>query len=197
MLHYGRSSGINSDNELIRLSLCYKYFYTIQGPNERIPLAPKSLLGRRMTAGGAENSQQCHKYFLQYNKFPSRRPQIHIWGRQIWFLPRTSCNLVAPLVSCRSPPESRTALQARNDGKRGHNSPSAESLPGGRKSQQYHKCFLQCSTFASERPQVRTRGRQTCFLPRASSNLVTPLLHWQHTSNCFLALQASWIARQL
>ena len=31
------------------------------------------------------------------------------------------------------------------------------------------------STFASERPQVRTEGRQTCFLPRAPSNLVTPL----------------------
>jgi len=28
---------------------------------------------------------------------------------------------------------------------------------------------LQCSTFAFERPQVRTRGRQTCFLPRAPS----------------------------
>jgi len=28
---------------------------------------------------------------------------------------------------------------------------------------------LQCSTFASKRPQVETRGRQTCFLPRAQS----------------------------
>jgi len=34
---------------------------------------------------------------------------------------------------------------------------------------------LQCSTFASERPQVRTRGRQVCFLPRAPSNLFTLL----------------------
>jgi len=31
------------------------------------------------------------------------------------------------------------------------------------------------STFASERPQVRTWGRQTCFLPVAPSNLITPL----------------------
>ena len=31
------------------------------------------------------------------------------------------------------------------------------------------------STFVSERSQVRTWGRQTCFLPRAPSNLVTPL----------------------
>ena len=37
------------------------------------------------------------------------------------------------------------------------------------------KYFLQCSTFASERPQVRTWWRQTRFLPRAPYNLVTPL----------------------
>jgi len=43
------------------------------------------------------------------------------------------------------------------------------------KSQQCHKYFLQYSTFASERPQVQTWGRQTCFLPRAPSNLVAPL----------------------
>jgi len=39
-----------------------------------------------------------------------------------------------------------------------------------------HKHFLQYSKFASERAQVRTQGRQICFLPRAPSNLVTPLL---------------------
>jgi len=43
------------------------------------------------------------------------------------------------------------------------------------KSQQCHKYFFQYSTFASERPQVRIWGRQTCFLPRAPSNLVMPL----------------------
>jgi len=48
--------------------------------------------------------------------------------------------------------------------------------PGAEKSQQCHKYFLQCSTFTSERSQVRTWGRQTCFLPRAPSNLVTPLV---------------------
>jgi len=31
------------------------------------------------------------------------------------------------------------------------------------------------SSFASERPQVRTLGHQIWFLPRAPSNLVTPL----------------------
>ena len=35
--------------------------------------------------------------------------------------------------------------------------------------------FLQHSTFASERPQVRTWRCQTCFLLRAPSNLVAPL----------------------
>ena len=42
-------------------------------------------------------------------------------------------------------------------------------------SQQCHKCFLQYSTFASERPQVRTWGHQTYFLPWEPSNLVMPL----------------------
>jgi len=46
---------------------------------------------------------------------------------------------------------------------------------GAEKSQKCHKCFLQYSTFASERPQLRRWGHQTCFLPRAPSNLVTSL----------------------
>jgi len=44
---------------------------------------------------------------------------------------------------------------------------------GNQKSQQCHKYFLQCNTFASKRSQVPTWGRQTCFLPRAPSNLAT------------------------
>jgi len=47
------------------------------------------------------------------------------------------------------------------------------TMGGAEKSRQY---FLQYSTFASERHQVRTLGRQTCFLPQAPSNLVTPLV---------------------
>jgi len=46
---------------------------------------------------------------------------------------------------------------------------------GAEKSQHYHKYFLQNSTFASKKHQVRTWGHQTCFLPRAPSKLVTPL----------------------
>ena len=45
-----------------------------------IPREPKSLWGRRMTAGSAENFQQFHKYFLHYSKFASIRPQVQIWG---------------------------------------------------------------------------------------------------------------------
>ena len=32
--------------------------------------------GHRMAAGGAEKSQQCHKYFLQNSTFASERPQF-------------------------------------------------------------------------------------------------------------------------
>ena len=80
----------------------------IQGRNEgekggTIPRAPiryggaESLLGRRITAGGAEKSQQCHKYFLQYSKFAFERTPVRPWGRQTLFLPRAPSNLVTPL----------------------------------------------------------------------------------------------------
>ena len=47
--------------------------------------------------------------------------------------------------------------------------------------------FLQYITFASERSQVRTWGRQTCFFPGAPSNLVTPLLlHQQSQKSPFV-----------
>ena len=46
---------------------------------------------------------------------------------------------------------------------------------GGDKSQQCPKYFLQYRTYATERLQFRIWGRQTCFLPWAPSNLVTPL----------------------
>ena len=50
------------------------------------------------------------------------------------------------------------------------------TVGGTEKSQQCHKCFLQYSAFASERPQFRTREHQTCFLPQAPSNLVASLV---------------------
>jgi len=72
-----------------------------------------------------------------------------------------------------------------NEGEQeGHNSPGTESpwasrltAWGAEKAQQCHKNFLQYSTFASEKPQIRKglRGRQTCLLSRAPSNLVASL----------------------
>ena len=52
---------------------------------------------RRFTVGGAEKSQQYHKYFLQYSTFVSDRPYVQIWERQTCFLPRSPSNLVTPL----------------------------------------------------------------------------------------------------
>jgi len=52
------------------------------GKGSTIPRAPihyggaESLQGPGITAGGAEKSQQCHKYFLQYSKFAFERTQI-------------------------------------------------------------------------------------------------------------------------
>jgi len=65
----------------------------------------------------------------------------------------------------------RVAARVTTGGK-GHNCPGAKSLWGrwmtaGRRKVLTMSQELQCSTFASGRPQVRTQGRQTCFLPRA------------------------------
>jgi len=51
------------------------------------------------------------------------------------------------------------------------------NFPGAEKSPKCHKYFLQYSKFASVRTRVRIWVRQTCFLPRALSNLVTPLVY--------------------
>jgi len=50
-----------------------------------------------MSAGDAEKSQQFHKYFPQYSKFPSERPQVRTCGRQTCFLPQVPSDLVTPL----------------------------------------------------------------------------------------------------
>ena len=72
--------------------------------------------------------------------------------------------------------------QRHNEGGKGGTIPRAPYYYGApndyraaEKSQQWHKHFLQYPTFTSKISQVRTWGRQTCFLPQAPSNLVTPL----------------------
>jgi len=59
-----------------------------------------------------------------------------------------------------------------------------------KKNQQCHTFFLQYSTFASERPQVRTWGCRICFLPWEPSNLVTILYAW---FLCICLKTASWL----
>jgi len=72
--------------------------------------------------------------------------------------------------------------QGRNEGGSGAQFPghlitmgAPNHCRGAEMPQQCHKYFLQYSEFASERAQVGTGERQTCFLSRAPSNLVIPL----------------------
>jgi len=72
----------------------------VQYPGNRITMgAPNHCGGRRMTVRGADKSQQCRKYFFQYNTFTSERPQFRTWGRQTCFLARAPSNLVTPLAA--------------------------------------------------------------------------------------------------
>jgi len=67
------------------------------------------------------------------------------------------------------------SAQGRNEGVKGGTITRAPNHCGyTEKSQKCHKYSLQYSKFASERAQVRTWGRQTCFLPLAPSNIVMP-----------------------
>jgi len=75
---------------------------------------------------------------------------------------------VAILHPCSD--QSRKVLQTSRGVVRGHN------VQGVEKSQVISTIHYICS----ERPQVRTWGRQTCFLPWAPSNLVTPLQTRRH-----------------
>jgi len=156
-----------------------QHYYTMQGVTRgvkrgAIPRAPNHYGGAEWLRGVRKISNSVTNTSLKTaNSLPQDLRFKHGDG-----LPRAPSNLITPLVSCRSTPQSRTALQGSNEEGKVALLPGAKSLWGRRKSQPYHKCFLQYSIFASERSQVRTWGRQTCFLPRAPSNLVTPLLHW-------------------
>jgi len=56
------------------------------GRAESLRVVPNHYWECLMTAWGAEKSQHCHKYFLQYSTFTSERPQIRIWEGQTCFL---------------------------------------------------------------------------------------------------------------
>jgi len=53
------------------------------GQGGTIPQAQNNCRGRQMSVGGAEKSQQFHKYFLQCSKFPSERPRVRTWGAKL------------------------------------------------------------------------------------------------------------------
>jgi len=73
--------------------------------------------------------------------------------------------------------------QGRNDWEQGARFPGRQITMRAPKSpNNVTSTSVQYSTFASGSPQVRTQGRQTCFLPRAPSNLVMPLAVIQYSS---------------
>jgi len=76
-------------------------------------LGAESLWGRQITAGGAEKSQQCQKYFLLYSAFTSERLQVRTlgaklacyqWGADVWWCPGRLPNCMPPsqilVLSC-------------------------------------------------------------------------------------------------
>jgi len=65
-----------------------------QGRNERGAQFP----GRQMTAGGAEKSQQCHMYILQYSKFTFERFDLRFehWGVKLASCPGRHLILLRP-----------------------------------------------------------------------------------------------------
>jgi len=78
----------------------------------------QSLWGCHITAGDAEKSQKCQKYFIQHRTFASERPRFQKWGRQTCFLPRASSNLVTSLIIGHLLHISRPTVHARQVQKR-------------------------------------------------------------------------------
>ena len=52
-----------------------------------------------MTAGGAENSQQCHMYIRQYSKFPSENIRFEHGGANLASRPGRHLTLLCPWSS--------------------------------------------------------------------------------------------------
>ena len=58
---------------------------------------------RRITAGGAEKSQKCHKHFLQYSAFPSERPQVEHGGAKFASCPGRHLTSLRPWLGGAPP----------------------------------------------------------------------------------------------
>ena len=123
-----------------------------------------SLWGRRITAGAAEKSQQSHKHFLQYSKFAFERAQVRTRGqnrRQKVFSRRALRFCRGDMGLCEG------AWHSKID-----------------KISTVESCFmiqfggLGALFGGGEAPRGNGTAwwRETSFLPRAPSNLVTPLL---------------------
>jgi len=74
---------------------------------------------------------------------------------------------------------------AMAQGQRGHNSPGAESLRGHRKIPTMSQVLSSIQCICFRKTSGSNVERQTWFLPRAPSNLVTPLPQWQHWLQSF------------
>ena len=86
-----KKSGIN-------LGVNYQDSGVVRGVRRRAKFpAPDHCGGRRITVRGAEKSQQCHKYFLQYSTFASERHQVRTRECQNCILSRVPSSLVKAL----------------------------------------------------------------------------------------------------
>jgi len=80
----------------VHLHGCHEGGKGAQFPGDRITMET-SLWRRRITAWGAEKSQQCHKYFLQYSTFASEKPDSNSVGGELLLAPGAIYNLITPL----------------------------------------------------------------------------------------------------
>jgi len=116
---------------------------------------------------GATRKSQTHWTHLATTRLASSRPAHHCLAA-INFR-ETAAKLVAPACNFN---QGRT----EEGGQEEYNIPGAESLGGTPKVPTMSQVLFSIHYICFRRPQVRTWGCQTCFLPRAPSNLVTSLV---------------------
>ena len=78
---HSESVGADVGNESMESRSAFQPLRIRGVPRGHNSLDAESLWGCQITAGGAEKSQQCQKYFLQYSPFTSERLQVRTWGR--------------------------------------------------------------------------------------------------------------------
>ena len=186
-LYHGRKARWTEHDDVIKLLLTW-------APRLRLALGPALAragpvcLGRflkqnhRPAKFSYTFSSKWRKKLGELKIFPHLKPKVPVC---LWL---KLCTMICWGVSLSA------VIRNVMTGVKGHNSPVAESLRGRRKVPTMSQ-VLHCSTFASERHQVRTRMLQTCFLLRAPSNLVTPLAVIQYSSALYMNIKwgvAQW-----